>query len=762
MATPVAPQHQDALLQLLQALNEKLSRDAAANKETTPLNSAPQRPPWKWYEHLASPEELAVILQGSSTPPQRPQGLAASLTHGSTTQGMKPLSRHASKIQSTWRDLYEPCHIADQDVLQDLLEDQLGAALDIPFDNRWRLAFTLATIGNPQRIQHIKSFHESLDGMDVGISVVDYNPWGGRVTYELHMPKETDIARKERWREIQIRPFQADFGETWTPFRSIDPSLRPIHNISSIAMSPWRRLISFEGLANSKRVPSLTPNLLCPYFGEFEEISSAFEFHLKCLMVPGTTANNPYALANCFNITFYEIVSSNSRHESHWKTGPLFTDGVILNDSDSGERLRHSAFTVDTKSTSHDPLEPFYTVVLLTPETFHMDDKSSCLFEVTAIESELWCIKSGLLNVVNKWMQLSRYFGDLLADDFLNLKEYVKLLFDDENFTRSRKYFWAIGCLTEFTNVLSDNIKQWDLYYEARIRVLLELENIEERLAAASLYPPYAGEGELRLRNFRKSIRECQNHRESLVGLREDFQRKLDSANALRDGLFNASALVESRASTRLGENVKLLTYVSIFYLPLAFCAAIWAIPDIQSSSVNMPFIIMTVIVGVMTYAVALNMDFLNRKLGAFYYPRRQSLINQMQMEVGRWKATGEKFEQFKPTSEDKVPTEWWIPLYWVRTIFINVFGKWRSSTAQNDEPPETVTPTLNHISSLTIDGHSQPRVNGPRATSHRFTSLKTLGTVALNQVSSYEPLSLRSRILERLGRGQGGRGVNV
>ena len=35
--------------------------------------------------------------------------------------------------------------------------------------------------------------------------------------------------------------------------------------------------------------------------------------------------------------------------------------------------------------------------------------------------------------------------------------------------------------------------------------------------------------------------------------------------------LFTASGVVESRASTRLGEIVKLLTYVSIFYLPLTF-----------------------------------------------------------------------------------------------------------------------------------------------------------------------------------------------
>lgn len=36
--------------------------------------------------------------------------------------------------------------------------------------------------------------------------------------------------------------------------------------------------------------------------------------------------------------------------------------------------------------------------------------------------------------------------------------------------------------------------------------------------------------------------------------------------------LFSASAAVETRAATQLGENVRLLAYVSIFYLPLAFC----------------------------------------------------------------------------------------------------------------------------------------------------------------------------------------------
>jgi len=50
------------------------------------------------------------------------------------------------------------------------------------------------------------------------------------------------------------------------------------------------------------------------------------------------------------------------------------------------------------------------------------------------------------------------------------------------------------------------------------------------------------------------------------------LQAKRIEALALRDGLFSASVVIESRAATRLGENIKLLTFVSIFFLPLSFC----------------------------------------------------------------------------------------------------------------------------------------------------------------------------------------------
>jgi hypothetical protein len=67
------------------------------------------------------------------------------------------------------------------------------------------------------------------------------------------------------------------------------------------------------------------------------------------------------------------------------------------------------------------------------------------------------------------------------------------LLFDGENFTRSRKYFWAIGCLHEFIINIADNIKQWDMYYEACLKDLVEPEewvNLSDAIDAASVLAP--------------------------------------------------------------------------------------------------------------------------------------------------------------------------------------------------------------------------------------------------------------------------------
>ena len=188
------------------------------------------------------------------------------------------------------------------------------------------------------------------------------------------------------------------------------------------------------------------------------------------------------------------------------------------------------------------------------------------LGRLTQPGAELNLIGQGLERIADRWADFLSYFDYILdgGDSLMKPAEHDNLLFDDGAFSRSRRYFWAIDCLSEFELVITDNITQWELYKAVRVPLMNNLPEHDQRQLAFA----------------ERQYRVLQNQRES-------FRQKLASTRALRDAvcslsvrdeaeadnqqLFNASAVIESRASTRLGENVKLLTFVSIFFLPLAF-----------------------------------------------------------------------------------------------------------------------------------------------------------------------------------------------
>lgn len=196
---------------------------------------------------------------------------------------------------------------------------------------------------------------------------------------------------------------------------------------------------------------------------------------------------------------------------------------------------------------------------------------------LTKLGAEINMIGQGLQRISDRWTDFQSFFEYILdsGDSLMQPTQHDNLLFDDGSFSRSRRYFWAIDCLSEFEKNITDNLTQWELWKTARI---------EARLKANVL-------SELDLAQYRFA----EQHYRVLSNQREYFRQKLAFTVALRDAvrrpphvdlsqapgcmltdviqLFNASAVIESRASTRLGENVKLLTFVSIFFLPLSFCA---------------------------------------------------------------------------------------------------------------------------------------------------------------------------------------------
>jgi hypothetical protein len=330
--------------------------------------------------------------------------------------------------------------------------------------------------------------------------------------------------------------------------------------------------------------------LNCPYFDAHsmsENLSEMITLHLNCKKHNGNRSANPYLQRLGFHITFFERIDAEkpALSGSLWQVRNLFEENLSKTSKDPERCFRRSALTVSTLNTwiqlnalianfikvyarstvrymsadgrygMHEGLEPLYTILLPLPEVFEEpSDKieSHVIQQHTRVMAEVASISMGLSHVIDKWTELDEYLADLLKEEFMHPKKCSQQLFDTEDFSRSRKYFWMIRCLGEFELSIADSIKQLDLYREARIDPLFRIGNLEEFLDAVSVIPNPFKERELEYPNdprkhssqevgakVRKDledlVREITNQRESLVDLQTEFQRKLDTVKALRD-----------------------------------------------------------------------------------------------------------------------------------------------------------------------------------------------------------------------------------
>ena len=174
----------------------------------------------------------------------------------------------------------------------------------------------------------------------------------------------------------------------------------------------------------------------------------------------------------------------------------------------------------------------YWTLLVLAPDHFFNDKNTSfpmgssspgraqaigyTLGRLTQPGAELHLIGQGLERIADRWADFLSYFDYILdSGDFLmKPTEHDNLLFDDGAFSRSRRYFWAIDCLSEFELSITDNIDQWELYKAARISSIHGLPEHDQRQLAFA----------------ERQYRVLQNQRES-------FRQKLASTKALRDAV---------------------------------------------------------------------------------------------------------------------------------------------------------------------------------------------------------------------------------
>ena len=122
------------------------------------------------------------------------------------------------------------------------------------------------------------------------------------------------------------------------------------------------------------------------------------------------------------------------------------------------------------------------------------------------------------------WAEISEYVENFIAgqDTFLYEDRHDCLLFDDDNFTRSRQYFWVINSIGEFLPIIDEIID----YYKDVFNWLYMATN-QSRMRT----------GDRVGKEYSEAVAEHSATLKKLNAFRERFEGQRNRATALRDGV---------------------------------------------------------------------------------------------------------------------------------------------------------------------------------------------------------------------------------
>ncbi|KAH7018670.1 hypothetical protein B0J12DRAFT_586041 [Macrophomina phaseolina] len=158
-----------------------------------------------------------------------------------------------------------------------------------------------------------------------------------------------------------------------------------------------------------------------------------------------------------------------------------------------------------------------------------------------------------------------------------------KRLFEDANFTYTRGYFWAhqtLGSINDSIKAMIDAYEDTftDEVWEGKHKCIWPL--LDEAL-------PRNDHFRRKLYLLRKEFEREIKHLEAQI--RENNDRRLEIRD-LRDQLFSGTSVLESRKSVELseitilqGHNVKLLTLINIFFMPLTFVTSVFGMTNMPT-----------------------------------------------------------------------------------------------------------------------------------------------------------------------------------
>jgi hypothetical protein len=209
-----------------------------------------------------------------------------------------------------------------------------------------------------------------------------------------------------------------------------------------------------------------------------------------------------------------------------------------------------------------------------------------------------------------------------------------KLLFEDDEYSMARRYFWAqqtLGIMNESIKALIDAFEEnfTDEVWEGKHKSLWPL--LDETSARNKHYIK-------KMSGLRKQFGIILGRLNRLIEENNDRRREIQD---LREDLFTGTSIQESRKSVNAtettvqqGHNIKLLTLVSIFFLPLTFVTSVFGMTNMPTKPHFVAFAIVTATVCVPFFVL---IGSLNSRRGMHFWRRRTSATWQKVSSFFRW-----------------------------------------------------------------------------------------------------------------------------
>ncbi|KAL8994198.1 MAG: hypothetical protein Q9169_005774 [Polycauliona sp. 2 TL-2023] len=165
------------------------------------------------------------------------------------------------------------------------------------------------------------------------------------------------------------------------------------------------------------------------------------------------------------------------------------------------------------------------------------------------------------------------------------------ILFEDRDFSNSKRYFWALQSLRLFAEYIDGTLR-----------------NVSPMILSARNFDSSIQSSEKHRRRQEVYIVEC---REKLGALRGRIERKRQEVQSLSDGLFSASSVAEGRLAADQNSNIRLLALVTIAYLPLNLATSIYGMDALPNGANLVSYIVVTISLCTITYILVLNLRYL-------------------------------------------------------------------------------------------------------------------------------------------------------